>query len=169
MKQIKPSLSLTLILQSVFILLKIIVNFQGDQSKNTLILPKESTSWLATQHTLKIMSLQRKKLSLLKSLKILIDCMSSTGLKKKVLVNWMPDQRRKNTQSFQFTWSRERFCFQVYKKQQQKKCLNSPFAFYFLKCEMKIGTLPGPSQTIKLRFFIVLTMKTSIWNKYQTY
>ena len=133
MKQIKPSLSLTLILQSVFILRKIIVNFQGDQSKNTLILPKEITSSLATQHTLKFMSLQRKKLALLKSLKILIDCMSSMGLKKKVLVNWMPGSKKKKYPKLLVHLVQRKILFSGVQKTATKKMSEFTICFLFFK------------------------------------
>lgn len=133
MKQIKPSLSLTLILQSVFILLKIIVNFQGDQSKNTLILPKEITSWLATQHTLKFMPSQRKKLALLKNLKILIDCMSSMGLKKKVLVNWMPGSKKKKYPKLLVHLVQRKILFSGVQKTATKKMSEFTICFLFFK------------------------------------
>ena len=117
---------------------------------------KESTRWLATQHTLKFMSLQRKKLTLLKSLKIITVCILSARRFWRILCLY---QTRKNTLNFSCNWSRESLCFQVYKKQ-QKKCLNSPIVIYFLKCVMKMEAWLGLSQSRKFRFYFVLTMKT---------
>ena len=79
------------------------------------------------------MSLQRKKLSLLKSLKILIDCMSSTGLKKKVLVNWMPGSKKKKYPKLLVHLVQRKILFSGVQKTATKKMSEFTICFLFFK------------------------------------